>query len=289
MAAPQQSVSEDMGQRKTPSPSASSSTTYYQPENPMETIPTDGFNVHRGEYIPNTPLAASLVSVLLGITFSLGCMLFFNPNGFLESLVSSRELQDRWSLLGFFFAAWAAFHWGEYAVTAGWNRKRCSVDSFLLENGREYHIAHGAAVIEFILTMLLAPGCKRHTIISYFGILLTLFGQWLRSASMIHAASNFSHQVATRKEETHRLVTDGVYAYFRHPSYAGFFYWSLGTQMALQNPIAFTGYAMVTWRFFNHRIRVEERYLLKFFGKEYEEYSGSIWSGIPFISGFVRT
>jgi len=108
-------------------------------------------------------------------------------------------------------------------------------------------------------------------------------GQWLRSASMIRAASNFSHQVATQKEESHRLVTDGVYRYFRHPSYAGFFYWSIGTQIVLQNPIALTGYAIATWRFFARRIKIEERLLIKFFGKDYEDYRASVPTWIPFI------
>jgi len=41
---------------------------------------------------------------------------------------------------------------------------------------------------------------------------MVLVGQWLRSAAMIHASTNFSHTVAFQKRDTHRLVTDGVYA-----------------------------------------------------------------------------
>lgn len=43
--------------------------------------------------------------------------------------------------------------------------------------------------------------------------------------------------------------------WFRHPSYAGFFYWALGTQLVLQNPISFLGFLIVLWRFFSQRIR----------------------------------
>ena len=42
---------------------------------------------------------------------------------------------------------------------------------------------------------------------------MVIVGQALRSSAMIHASNNFSHAVAFRKLETHRLVTDGVYAY----------------------------------------------------------------------------
>ena len=80
-------------------------------------------------------------------------------------------------------------------------------------------------------------------------------GQVLRSTAMMHASTNFSHMVASRKRDEHRLVTDGVYAWFRHPSYAGFFYWALGTQLVLQNPISFVGFTVVLWRFFYTRIR----------------------------------
>lgn len=46
-----------------------------------------------------------------------------------------------------------------------------------------------------------------------------------------------------------------LHSWFRHPSYAGFFYWALGTQLVLQNPISFAMYAVVLWRFFYYRTR----------------------------------
>lgn len=43
-------------------------------------------------------------------------------------------------------------------------------------------------------------------------------------------------------------------SYFRHPSYFGFFIWSIGTQVLLINPVCTVGYTVVTWRFFRDRI-----------------------------------
>lgn len=91
---------------------------------------------------------------------------------------------------------------------------------------------------------------------------------------MIQASTNFSHLVAHHKAEGHRLVKEGVYAYvsrynppgyvlifdhrwFRHPSYTGFFYWAVGTQMVLQNHICFIIFTVILWRFFYHRIKCE--------------------------------
>jgi len=256
---------------------------YAPSTNPLETIPTDRNNAYHGKYIPNTPLGASLVSFLLGIHVCLGLILFTRPDVLLQDIIPRQDDRLRWAPLGFFLAAWSAFHWGEFAVAAGWNRSRCSVDSFLLENGTMYHIAHAVAITEFVLTTFFAPNFKRYASIARLGMAMTLLGQFLRSTAMIHASSNFSHQIVTRKEDDHKLVTTGVYGWLRHPSYTGFFYWSLGTQVALQNPISFIGFAIVLWRFFWNRIKVEERYLVRFFGNDYEVYRKKVGTWIPFV------
>jgi len=241
----------------------------------LETVPSTAPIEPHGN-IPNTPLAASCISFFLGSVFALAVLLF-----------ASGGISGSWWAtyqLGFFVASWAAFHWGEFAVTAGWNREKLSVDSFLLDNGRAYHIANGTALLEFLITQFFWPGFKRYTYVSILGIAMTLFGQTLRSTAMIQASNNFSHTIATHKLATHQLVTSGVYSWFRHPSYAGFFYWGIGTQLALQNPLSFVLFSVVLWRFFNLRIRVEEYGLVKFFGDEYKDYRKRVRTMIPGIA-----
>lgn len=46
----------------------------------------------------------------------------------------------------------------------------------------------------------------------FSGVVLILVGQVLRSTAMIHATTNFSHMIAFKKQDSHVLVTDGVYA-----------------------------------------------------------------------------
>ncbi|EPQ59473.1 ICMT-domain-containing protein [Gloeophyllum trabeum ATCC 11539] len=240
----------------------------------LDTIPANPAHQPHGN-IPNTPLAISTISFILGGIFSLG-LLTFLVGGFEAFWWATYQL-------GFFVAAWAAFHWGEFAVTAGWNKDKCSVDSFLLDNGAMYHVANGVAVLEYLVTLYLKPSLKSYPSISALGILMVIVGQTLRSTAMIHASTNFSHSVAFQRLETHQLVTDGVYRWFRHPSYAGFFYWALGTQLLLLNPVSFTGFAVVLWRFFYYRTRAEERALVKFFGDAYVEYRKRVGTRIPFI------
>lgn len=244
------------------------------PRNPLETVPTAAHELPHNN-IPNTPLAVSMVSAGLGIAFTLGAGLFLS-GGIPGSCWATYQI-------GFFTAAWAAFHWGEFAVTAGWNREKLSVDSFLLDNGKAYHIAHATALTEFVVTRYFWPESKSHTAISLIGMAITLFGQTFRSLAMIHASTNFSHTVATYKLVTHRLVDDGIYSLSRHPSYVGFFYWGLGTQLVLQNPVTFVLYLILLWRFFNNRIRIEEQYLTRFFGKDYTEYRAKVGTLLPFI------
>lgn len=82
-------------------------------------------------------------------------------------------------------------------------------------------------------------------------------GQMTRSLAMSQAGSNFNHNVQVERKEGHVLVQHGVYAVLRHPSYFGFFWWGLGTQLVLQNVVCLVGYAVVLWRFFANRIRRE--------------------------------
>jgi len=157
------------------------------------------------------------------------------------------------------------------------------VDSFLLNNGWLYHVANSFALTEYLLTLYFKPGSKSHPYILWTGVFLTLVGQILRSSAMIYASTNFSHSVQLKKANSHRLVTQGVYSYFRHPSYAGFFYWSLGTQVVLQNPVSFVVFSVILWRFFYFRIRVEEQALIRFFGDEYKSYRQRVSTRIPFV------
>jgi protein-S-isoprenylcysteine O-methyltransferase len=69
----------------------------------------------------------------------------------------------------------------------------------------------------------------------------------------------------------------------RHPSYFGWFYWSIGTQLILCNPICSVAYAAAAWTFFKDRIPHEEMLLVKFYGDRYVKYAKATPIGIPGI------
>ncbi|CAG7848608.1 Protein-S-isoprenylcysteine O-methyltransferase; AltName: Full=Farnesyl cysteine carboxyl methyltransferase; Short=FCMT; AltName: Full=Isoprenylcysteine carboxylmethyltransferase; AltName: Full=Prenylated protein carboxyl methyltransferase; Short=PPMT; AltName: Full=Prenylcysteine carboxyl methyltransferase; Short=pcCMT [Serendipita indica DSM 11827] len=252
----------------------------------LELNPTAA-EVYDNCFPPNTPLAASTTSFLLGSLFSIGLWFFVANSHIIPALFkgswASVAFNQPLVQLPFFIGAWAFFHWAEFAVTAGWNREKCSSHSFLLDNGKEYHIAHTFALVEFLVTWYFFPTSHQWAFITPIGVLMVIAGQVLRSAAMIHASTNFSHVVAHQHRQGHRLVTGGVYSWSRHPSYVGFFYWGIGTQLALQNKISFIGYSIVLWRFFYRRIIYEERALVRFFGDDYKTYRERVPTRIPFI------
>ena len=174
-----------------------------------------------------------------------------------------------------FIAVLAVFHYLEFDMTARYNPPDAGTASFLLlSNGMAYSVAHSTAVLELLLRHWLQSENKPDwltmpfeiprllpTVPSYapiaVGFFLIVFGQVIRSAAMRQARTNFNHIVQFYKKDDHVLVTNGVYSLSRHPSYFGFFWWALGTQLMLGNHFCFVAYAAVLWKFFSHRIMRE--------------------------------
>lgn len=179
------------------------------------------------------------------------------------------------AIVGFFFAAQLAyhgshlwrpflflgtlsiFHFLEFYTTAAYNTPDAKVSSFLLTNGAHYRIAHSVAFLETITTSYFLSGwqSKVHSrVLVLAGMIMVLMGQVVRSTAMAQAGTNFNHQVQSKKNDGHELVTRGLYAHFRHPSYFGFFWWGIGTQVMIGNSVCTLGYAGVLWYFFMKRI-----------------------------------
>ncbi|KAF1316287.1 Isoprenylcysteine carboxyl methyltransferase, partial [Globisporangium splendens] len=192
----------------------------------------------------------------------------------------------RWECLALwclYVIALCFFHLSEFMVTASFRPSIVSYESFLLNHSREYHIALAGSCVEFWLEFYLTPAWKVHTSVLVTGLVIVCFGQSFRIAAMATAASNFSHRIEYQKRQEHVLVTHGVYKYVRHPSYLGWFAWTIGSQVLLGNPVCGIGYTIVSWGFFRDRIPYEEHLLLNFFPEEYPKYKARTISGIPFV------
>lgn len=212
------------------------------------------------------------------ISYSIGVVF---ATGFLMAL--SGEL---YKFFGVYLICLTFFHLSEYVTTSIFNAHTLSIDSFLINHSREYAIAAIVSWIEYGVEFYFFPQLKSFQFLSIIGVFLTVFGESLRKIAMFTAGSNFTHIVQYRKKDSHKLVTSGVYGLFRHPSYVGWFYWSVGTQVLLCNPISLIGYAAATYMFFNERIFDEEECLIQFFKEDYVQYKKTVGTGIPGITGY---
>lgn len=176
------------------------------------------------------------------------------------------------------------FHFLEFFTTAYCQPSNVNYDSFVVNHSKDYTIAAIASWIEFWIETLLFGKYKRSFFIMFIGYIMLLGGQIIRSIAMYSCGSNFSHTIMEERDEEHKLVTQGIYSILRHPSYFGWFYWSIGTQVFLCNPICTVLYTFASWTFFSNRIPYEESLLLKFYKHQYDDYMKQTIIGIPFIS-----
>jgi protein-S-isoprenylcysteine O-methyltransferase Ste14 len=70
----------------------------------------------------------------------------------------------------------------------------------------------------------------------------------------------------------HYLITDGIYAYLRHPLYSAHLLWGIAQVMMLHNWIAGYAYLAVVIPRTLIRIQKEEQVMLDKFGDEYRSY-----------------
>jgi len=208
---------------------------------------------------------------LLGTVFGIGLTITFSCFEYID--------------MGLFLTMVAIYHMWEFTYVALFHPKELSAGSFLLIPNPYYLPFMGICIVEYFFERwyLFPTWGKGNLIALIVGFGMVLGGQVIRSLAMYTAGTNFHHLIREEKEKNHKLVTFGVYAYLRHPAYFGWFWWSVGTQVLLFNPISIPIFAYGAWRFFAERIPDEEETLIKFFGADFERYRSMTPVGIPFI------
>lgn len=214
-------------------------------------------------------------SALLTNTFLIGFM------------VANQGIYPTLVCFGYYLMCLSFFHLSEFMTTALYNSTEVSTDSFLINHSWEYGLAMLVSWFEFMLEALFFPTIKVNLYVRFLGLFLVMFGEIFRKLAMYTCGTNFNHYVQEKRKDGHVLVKTGIYSFSRHPSYFGWFYWSIGTQVLLANPVCVILYAISSWKFFKTRIAYEEFHLIKFFGKEYSAYQKKVWTGIPFVYGYV--
>ena len=113
----------------------------------------------------------------------------------------------------------------------------------------------------------------------WIGVAIFALADWLLWRS--HA--DLEHSWSPRLEilEEHSLVTDGVFRYIRHPTYAAHWLWGVAQIFLLQNWIAGFSMLVTMLPLYLYRARVEEEIMIEQFGDEYREYMARTGRIIP--------
>jgi protein-S-isoprenylcysteine O-methyltransferase Ste14 len=110
------------------------------------------------------------------------------------------------------------------------------------------------------------------------GVALTALGVTLAIWARFYIGQNWSSAVSIKVR--HQLIRTGPYAWVRHPIYSGLLLAMIGTAIARREPRGFVGFALL-WLAFVIKSRMEEGFMRKTFGAEYEEYSRVTGALVP--------
>jgi protein-S-isoprenylcysteine O-methyltransferase Ste14 len=144
--------------------------------------------------------------------------------------------------------------------------------------GLAYAFVWGASRGEKELVSALPPVFE--CLVGALAVALAAGSVALTLAAVKHLGKQWS--IVARVRSDHRLITDGPYAFVRHPIYTGMLGMLVATGLANARwwgILAGTAvFALGTWL----RVRSEERLLRGTFGNEFEEYRARVPAVVPF-------
>jgi protein-S-isoprenylcysteine O-methyltransferase Ste14 len=115
----------------------------------------------------------------------------------------------------------------------------------------------------------------------WLGGLVFIASLWLFHLTHRDLGRNWSISLHVR--EGHKLVTEGVYRYVRHPMYAAFWLWAIAQCLLLPNWIAGPAGLVGFGTLFFGRVGREEELMIESFGDEYRAYMRTTARIVPWI------
>ena len=182
-----------------------------------------------------------------------------------------------------YFITLCIYHYTEYLSVLLYHFDMISSEYFLIDQSKNWVISTSVSFAEFIIGTYFFHKYKNIKIFFIVGLMMTIIGQYFRIASLFTGKKNFTHRIRYDKVKDHELITYGIYSISRHPSYFGFYLWSVGIEIMCCNPICTIAFIIILFHFFKNRILVEEGFLIQFFGEKYLEYKKNVGILIPFI------
>jgi protein-S-isoprenylcysteine O-methyltransferase Ste14 len=113
------------------------------------------------------------------------------------------------------------------------------------------------------------------------GVVLIWGGMMFRYFAIRTLGEFFRTQVII--QQSHKLITTGLYAYLRNPGYTGSTMSLVGFGFVVGNWMSVGVLVAATLIAYSRRIPVEEQALRDRFGPEYDEYRRRTWALIPLV------
>lgn len=117
--------------------------------------------------------------------------------------------------------------------------------------------------------------------VTILGSVVFMLGVTIRFIARRTLGKSFTYEVKVQKK--HKLVTVGMYKYIRHPLYTAILLLWFGAAILLQSVIGFILVLLILVPALWHRMKVEEAFLIKAFGKHYQQYMKTTHRLIPFV------
>lgn len=114
--------------------------------------------------------------------------------------------------------------------------------------------------------------------VATIGVVLTALGIALAIWARFYIGQNWSSAVTVKVD--HQLIRTGPYAWVRHPIYSGILLGIIGTALIRREPRGFIA-VLIFWFAFRVKSRMEESFMLRTFGPEYEDYCHNTGGLIP--------
>ncbi|MEC4803347.1 MAG: isoprenylcysteine carboxylmethyltransferase family protein [Jaaginema sp. PMC 1079.18] len=111
--------------------------------------------------------------------------------------------------------------------------------------------------------------------------IIVIFTAIILSQTALRKLGKFFDRMTIQPE--HRLITTGIYRYIRHPVYTSYILLFCGYCFLLQAKMSLGIMAILCFIWFRHRMIIEEKMLVAYFGRDYQNYCRKTKRLLPFI------
>lgn len=144
-----------------------------------------------------------------------------------------------------------------------------------------WRLAQGIMILQLLGLQVFPLSGDKSFILQIIGFILVIIGVSTAVSARRTIGTNWAHAFEYQVKKKQELVTTGVYAFIRHPIYAGLWIALIGGEFVAQSYVAFVGVLFLIVGYY--QARLEEKLLISHFGTAYKTYMKRTKMFIPFL------